>query len=45
MSSISEKLYVTKKTIYLMDIYDKSYQSSISDKELKLLIKLLSEWD
>ncbi len=34
---------IERKTVYLLDIYDKSYQSSISDKELKLLIKLLSE--
>lgn len=32
-----------KNTIYLMDIYDKSEQSSISDKELEFLIDLLSK--
>lgn len=37
--------YVTivKETIFLLDIYDKSSQESLSDKELKLLIELLSE--
>ncbi|MCC5931847.1 MAG: type II toxin-antitoxin system RelE/ParE family toxin [Cyclobacteriaceae bacterium] len=34
---------VVKETVYLMDIYDKSDQSTISDKELKLLIDLLAE--
>lgn len=34
---------IVKETIFLMDIYDKSEQSSLSDKELKLLIELLSE--
>lgn len=32
---------IVKKTIYLMDIYDKSEQANISDEELKLLISLL----
>ncbi|HET6990546.1 MAG TPA: type II toxin-antitoxin system RelE/ParE family toxin [Bacteroidia bacterium] len=32
---------VTKKTVYLIDIYDKSEQSKITDKELKLLLSLL----
>lgn len=34
---------IVKETIYLMDIYDKSKQATISDKELQLLIDLLSE--
>lgn len=34
---------VVKETIYLLDIYDKSDQSTISDKELKLLIELLAD--
>lgn len=34
---------IVKETIFLLDIYDKSEQSSLSDKELKLLIELLSE--
>lgn len=33
---------VTKERVYLMDIYDKSEQASISDKELALLIELLA---
>lgn len=33
---------VVKKTVYLLDIYDKSEQSTISDAELKLLIDLLA---
>lgn len=33
---------VTKETVYLMDIYDKSEQATISDKELELLIALLA---
>jgi mRNA-degrading endonuclease RelE of RelBE toxin-antitoxin system len=32
---------VTKKTVFLIDIYDKSEISTITDKELKLLISLL----
>lgn len=35
LKSITEK-------IYLIDVYDKSEQSTISDKELKLLIELLA---
>lgn len=31
---------VTKNTVYLIDIYDKSDQSTITDKEMKLLISL-----
>jgi mRNA-degrading endonuclease RelE of RelBE toxin-antitoxin system len=34
---------IVKKTIYLIDIYDKSEQATISDNELKLLIDLLSD--
>ncbi len=34
---------VVKKIVYLLDIYDKSKQNTISDKELKLLIDLLAE--
>ena len=34
---------IIKETVYLLDIYDKSDQSTISDKELKLLIDLLAE--
>jgi hypothetical protein len=32
---------VTKNTVYLIDIYDKSELSTITDKELKLLVSLL----
>ncbi|MBP6386059.1 MAG: type II toxin-antitoxin system RelE/ParE family toxin, partial [Pseudarcicella sp.] len=32
---------VVKKTVFLMDIYDKSEQENISDKELQLLIELM----
>ena len=34
---------VIKNTVFLMDIYDKSDQSTISDKELQLLIDILAE--
>ncbi len=34
---------IINNTIYLIDIYDKSNQATISDKELKLLIELLAE--
>ena len=34
---------ILKETVFLLDLYDKSEQSSISDKELKLLIALLAE--
>ena len=34
---------VAKENIFLMDIYDKSEQDSISDKELEWLINLLAE--
>ena len=34
---------ILKETVFLLDIYDKSRQSTISDKELKLLIELLAE--
>ena len=32
-----------KNTVYLVDIYDKSEQNSISDRELKNLIELISD--
>jgi hypothetical protein len=32
---------VTRETVYLLDLYDKSEQNTISDNELKLLIELL----
>jgi mRNA-degrading endonuclease RelE of RelBE toxin-antitoxin system len=34
---------IVKEIVFLLDIYDKSDQSSISDNELKLLIDLLAE--
>jgi mRNA-degrading endonuclease RelE of RelBE toxin-antitoxin system len=34
---------VVKNTIFLMDIYDKSEQATISAKELKMLIDILDE--
>ncbi|MEM6737693.1 MAG: type II toxin-antitoxin system RelE/ParE family toxin [Bacteroidota bacterium] len=34
---------VVKEMVYLIDIYDKADQATISDKELKLLIELLAE--
>ena len=34
---------ILKETVFLLDIYDKSDQDTISDKDLKLLIELLSE--
>jgi len=34
---------ILKQTVFLLDIYDKSEQDTISDKELKLLIELLTE--
>ncbi|VAW11874.1 hypothetical protein MNBD_BACTEROID03-2628 [hydrothermal vent metagenome] len=34
---------VLKETVFLLDIYDKSDQSTISDKKLKLLIELLAD--
>jgi mRNA-degrading endonuclease RelE of RelBE toxin-antitoxin system len=36
-------VYITGSTVYLLDIYDKSDQDSISDKELKELIELLDK--
>ena len=36
-------LRTQKKKVYLIDIYDKSEQSTISDKELKQLVELLAE--
>jgi hypothetical protein len=32
---------IVKQTVFLMDIYDKSEQANISDKELQLLIDIL----
>ena len=34
---------IVKNIVFLMDIYDKSDQSTISDKELKLLIDIIAE--
>ena len=34
-------VYVAQTTVYLLDIYDKSEQSDISDKELRELVKLI----
>lgn len=34
---------IVNKTVFLMDIYDKSEKSTITDKELKLLIELLAD--
>lgn len=34
---------IIKNTVFLMDIYDKSDQANISDKELQLLISILAE--
>jgi hypothetical protein len=34
---------IVKQTVFLMDIYDKSEQVTISDKELQLLIDILQE--
>lgn len=34
---------VTKETVFLLDIYDKSSKATISEKELRLLIELLAE--
>lgn len=34
---------VIKEKVFLLDIYDKSDQATISDKELRLLIELLAE--
>lgn len=33
---------ITKNTVFLMDIYDKSEQANISDKELQWLIDILT---
>ncbi|MFV0346856.1 MAG: type II toxin-antitoxin system RelE/ParE family toxin [Bacteroidales bacterium] len=33
---------ITKETVYLLDIYDKSEQETITDKEIEILIGLLS---
>lgn len=34
---------IVKNRVFLLDIYDKAAQATISDKELKLLIELLAE--
>ena len=34
---------IVKETVFLMDIYDKSEQANITDKELEKLIKILSD--
>lgn len=34
---------IMKNKVFLLDIYDKSEQANISDKELQLLIDLLAE--
>jgi mRNA-degrading endonuclease RelE of RelBE toxin-antitoxin system len=34
-------IYINQSIVYLLDIYDKSEQSSITDKELKELVKLI----
>lgn len=33
---------IVKKTVYLLDIYDKSEESTISAKELKILVDIFS---
>ena len=34
---------IVKQTVFLMDIYDKSEQANITDKELQMLIDILQE--
>ena len=34
---------IIKNTVYLMDIYDKAEQANISDKELQMLIDVLTQ--
>ncbi len=34
---------IVKKTVFLMDIYDKSEQVNITDKELLMLIDILQQ--
>jgi hypothetical protein len=34
---------VTKETVFLLDIYDKSEHENISEKELKYLIELMAK--
>ena len=34
---------IVKKTVFLMDIYDKSEQANITDKELLMLIDILQQ--
>jgi mRNA-degrading endonuclease RelE of RelBE toxin-antitoxin system len=34
---------IVKNTVYLMDIYDKSEQANISDKELQMLINIFTQ--
>lgn len=35
---------ITDKIVFLLDIYDKSEQANISDKELSLLLKWIASW-
>ena len=34
-------LFIENETVYLLSLYDKSEQNSISDKEIKDLLKLI----
>ena len=34
---------IVKKTVFLIDIYDKSDQDTISDKELKMLVEIFTK--
>lgn len=34
---------IVKQTVFLMDIYDKSEQANITNKELQMLINILQE--
>src|SRR5882672_1336695 len=34
---------IVRNTVYLMDIYDKSEQANISDKELQMLINIFTQ--
>ena len=34
---------ILKNMVFLMDIYDKSEQANISDKEMKMLIDILTQ--
>lgn len=37
------RVRIVKKTIYLLSIYDKSEQDSISDKELEMVLKSMGD--